>query len=82
MEGGRKNIFDEYASYKKECEKNNNCNRFCDIMESRVPVRSETKNAYYEFDNYKAGISVHNDYNFKGEVINRQENRYYIQKNK
>ena len=32
MEGGYKNIFDEYDSYQKESEQNNNYNRFCEIM--------------------------------------------------
>ena len=82
MQGGYKNIFDEIADYQKQIEQNNNYNRYCDIMESKIPVKSETRNACYEFDNYKAGISIKNDYNYKGEVINRQENRYYIQKNK
>ena len=75
-------MFSEIVESKRQNEQKDNYNKFCDKMEYITPVKSETKNACHDFDNYQVGISVKNDYNYKGEVINRTENRFFIQKNK
>lgn len=66
---------------RKEMEKNN-CNSLKAIIDNKIPVRTESRNAYYEDNNFRIGISDKRDYNYKGEMINHRTDHFFQPKAK
>ena len=52
------------------------------IIENKIPVRTESRNSYYEDNNFRIGYSDRRDYNYNGEMINHRTDQFFQPKSK